>query len=182
MRRSKTLVASLTLAGVTILASSMAVAGQGGQAQAAAGITATATLVDQFGSAIGSATFFENPAGHVIVGVDIDGLAPGEHGMHIHAVGACATTGQFSSAGGHFNPTGASHGGHAGDLGNLLVNSAGKARTQFETTRFSLSAGTFSLFDADGSAIVVHADPDDGVTNPAGNSGPRVACGVITPR
>ena len=163
-----------------VIAALMLVAGAA-TGRADAGLHATATIVDQSGTAIGTATFFENPAGRVVVGVDVEGLSPGEHGMHLHTTGACiaGTSPAFASAGGHFNPTGGVHGAHAGDLGNLSVNPQGNARTQFETAQFTLSPGLSSLLDGDGSALVIHRDPDDGVSDPAGNSGPRVACGAL---
>ena len=176
MKRSRiTIHLGLLLGAALVLLATAAVT------RADAGIRASATIIDQQGNPIGTATFFENPAGHVIVGVDVDGLTPGDHGMHVHKTGACVvgTNPAFSSASSHFNPTGGLHGAHAGDLGNLAVNPQGKARTQFETTQFSLTAGALSLLDGDGSALVIHRDVDDGVTDPTGNSGPRIGCGVI---
>ena len=93
--------------------------------------------------------------------------------------------GQKLSAGGHYNPSGNLHGldnpsgPHNGDLPNLIVNEAGIGRLNATTDRVTLSPGAATLFDADGSALVVHAGPDDNVSNPAGNSGARIACGVI---
>ncbi len=144
---------------------------------------ASATLIDTSGNVIGFAKFVELNDGRVLVNIHAQGLAPGRHGIHVHAVGACAlgTTPAFISAGGHFNPTGATHGSHAGDLGNITANPAGRANMTLITDQFTLSAGTLSVFDANGSALVIHAGADDLVTDPTGNSGARVACGVIQP-
>ncbi len=159
-------------------------------------------LRDVDGQDVGLATFSETPDGEVSIGVSVEGLAPGEHGIHVHAIGVCDPTGDtpFASAGGHYNPTGAMHGGppdgaagtpaaspematpgatmgHAGDLGNILVDEAGMGELQIETDRFRLA----ELRDADGSALVIHADRDDLQTDPSGNSGGRIVCGVIAP-
>lgn len=134
-------------------------------------------LTNAAGKTVGVARFVETPSGAVHVNVRVNGLTPGVHGIHVHAVGSCAGEG-FSGAGGHHNPSGAVHGHHAGDLPNLVVNRAGRGRLSTSEAAFTLT-GAASVFDADGSALVIHAQPDDGVTDPAGNSGPRVACGVI---
>lgn len=139
--------------------------------------TAWAHLMDPAGQQIGFARFYELRGGQVFILVHATGLTPGLHGMHVHTTGACSP--DFAAAGGHFNPTGGLHGSHAGDLGNLSANAAGLATTIRFTQQFTLSAGQFSLFDADGSALVIHAGEDDLVTDPTGNSGARLACGVI---
>jgi len=121
------------------------------------------------------------------VNVHVSGLAEGLHGIHIHAIGTCTlgTNPAFSSAGGHHNPLGHTHGldsptgPHAGDLPNLVVNGAGVGHLDGKTDEATLSAGPTSVFDADGSALIIHAAEDDQVTNPTGNSGARIACGVI---
>lgn len=148
---------------------------------------ASARLVDTGGDQIGWARLVEDEAGRVHVNVQVDGLAPGRHGIHLHAVASCIGPG-FTSAGGHHNPLGAEHGlenpagAHAGDLPNLQVNVAGRGHLEAVTDRATLSSGPLSLFDHDGSAIIIHASEDDQVTNPTGNSGARVACGVIEAR
>ena len=115
--------------------------------------------------------------------VQARGLSPGEHGVHVHAVGRCDPPG-FTTAGDHFNPLArkhgleASEGPHAGDLPNLRADPGGSARYEATTDRITLSGGASTAFDADGSALVIHARPDDQRTDPSGNSGDRVICGV----
>jgi LPXTG-motif cell wall-anchored protein len=128
--------------------------------------------------------------GEVNLRVTLNGFtsaAPGEHGIHIHTVGMCEAPG-FTTAGGHFNPTTKKHGlnnpegHHTGDMPNLVLSAGGSATYQTTVAGITLDAGTAtSLFDADGSAVVIHTGPDDLMTDPAGNSGSRIACGVLTP-
>ena len=145
--------------------------------------TATAELRSSNGQPAGMATLTQMPGGVRIV-IDAKGLPPGPHGVHVHAVGKCEGP-QFTTAGAHFNPESKQHGtmnpqgAHAGDLPNLTIVTDGTGRLEAITNRITLGAGTTSLFDADGSAIVVHAGPDDLKTDPTGNSGGRIACGVV---
>lgn len=154
-----------------------------GVANAQQATSASAELRDGSGTALGTATFTQAADGIQISG-SVRGLAAGQHGWHVHAVGRCDPP-DFTSAGGHFNPTGKQHGhtnpqgAHVGDLGNLTAAADGSARLSGTAAGATLTAGSASLFDADGSALVIHAGPDDEVTDPAGNSGARVACGVI---
>lgn len=114
------------------------------------------------------------------------GLSAGEHGLHLHMIGKCETP-AFSSAGGHLNPARHLHGianpagSHLGDLPNLAIdpNGAGALSVELGGTSAELDA---ALFDADGTALVIHADPDDYKTDPTGNSGARIACGVLQRR
>jgi Cu-Zn family superoxide dismutase len=115
----------------------------------------------------------------------LTGLAPGVHGIHFHTVGRCDPPG-FASAGPHFNPTNSLHGlqnplgPHAGDLPNITVNVAGQAVVDLTTTRATFDpASPRGLVGGDGTALIVHADPDDQHTDPSGNSGARIACGVV---
>ena len=120
---------------------------------------------------------------HVIVNVAATGLAPGTHGIHLHAVGSC-TAPDFASAGAHLNPHAMQHGtanpagSHLGDLPNRVIDSravgAVSAKLRDDRTR-----AESELFDADGTAVVIHADPDDYKTDPSGNSGKRIACAVL---
>lgn len=115
--------------------------------------------------------------------VAVAGIAPGEHGFHLHMTGTC-TRPDFTSAGGHLNPLGKGHGisdsdgAHMGDLPNLSVAANGTATKAFDL-RGSRDELMPALFDADGTAVVIHADPDDGTSEPAGNAGKRVACAVL---
>lgn len=152
---------------------------------AAGDATAMATLQDAAGATVGEAMFTEVEGG-VLIQVTLTGLtveAAGEHGIHLHTTGAC--TPDFQAAGGHFNPTNAQHGmenpsgPHAGDLPNIAVDAAGNATYEATATLVTLGEGENSLLDADGSALVVHAGPDDMKTDPSGGSGDRIACGVI---
>ena len=145
---------------------------------------ASARLIGSDGKPAGVVLFHQTAKG---VQIDISGmyLQPGVHGIHIHAVGKCEQAGGFKTAGGHFDVGGHQHGKmdpkgpHTGDMENLTVNKAGFGRTTVTVTSISLSPGPTSVFDADGSSIVIHAGPDDYKTQPAGGSGDRVACGVI---
>lgn len=144
---------------------------------------ARAEMVDVEGRGLGAVILNEN-AGEVALAGALIGLPPGEHGFHIHETGACDPPG-FESAGGHLAPAGNPHGfhaaggPHAGDLSNLVAGPDSIATVEFETSLVSLHGGDAPLLDDDGSALVVHADPDDYVSQPAGNAGARIACGVI---
>ena len=151
---------------------------------AAPALHASATVVDATGATVGSIQLVEDATGRVHVNVQVAGLAPGRHGIHIHAIGACSPT--FAAAGPHYNPFGRQHGlenasgPHAGDLPNLEVNVAGMGHLDATTDRVTLSGGASTLFDADGSAFIIHANTDDQVTDATnGGSGARIACAVI---
>jgi len=151
-----------------------------------------ATLFDTAGREVGTAVASSADGKGIALDVGVAGISPGEHGIHVHAIGACdrPTTVPYSSAGGHFNPTAKEHGRlnpkgwHAGDLPNIVVDSAtGRGRMNTVVESITMQDGPTALLDADGSAIVVHANRDDERTDtgPAGpgNSGARVACGVF---
>ena len=147
-------------------------------------LSAEATLKDKDGKQVGVATFIETPEG-VRVAVTGYRLPPGGHGLHVHAVGRCEPP-EFTTAGAHFNPGNKQHGRmnpagpHAGDLPNLVVAASGEGGIDVTTKAFTLAPGPTSLLNDKGTALVVHAIPDDDKTDPTGNSGGRIACGVIT--
>jgi Cu-Zn family superoxide dismutase len=144
---------------------------------------AVAKLVDSSGAQIGLATLSDS-AGSARLGLSVAGLTPGAHGLHVHAQGAC-TPPSFASAGPHLNPDGKRHGTrnpqgpHAGDLPNLQVGANGSADTTFAVSPDLARSGPRFLLQPGGTAIVIHAGPDDETTDPSGNSGARVVCGVF---
>ena len=146
---------------------------------------ATAVIRNQAGEQIGTAQLTENDNGTVTVTVNASGLAEGNHGMHIHSSAVCDGGTGFGSAGVHYNPFEKKHGlenpdgSHAGDMPNLPVGANGTGSLTYVNPRVRLTAGVNSVFDADGSAIIIHELQDDQVTDAQGNSGPRFACGVI---
>ena len=144
---------------------------------------ATAELKNATGQPVGTARLSQLSSGVRVV-LEMRGMPPGAHGVHIHEVGKCDPP-AFTTAGGHFNPGAKKHGAlnpagpHAGDLPNVTIGPDGTGRLESMAELVSLGAGGTSIFDADGSALVVHAGLDDFQTDPAGNSGARIACGVI---
>ncbi len=147
--------------------------------------SARADIVNEHGVKIGTAQFAPSALG-IRVAVKVSHLTPGEHGIHIHTVGKCEPP-AFTSAGGHFNPTSAHHGvnnsqtphPHLGDMPNLTADKKGNAKANFLLTGVTLEDGTGSLFHSGGTSIVIHAKADDLISDPSGNSGDRIACGVI---
>jgi Cu-Zn family superoxide dismutase len=149
----------------------------------AAAQSASAPLKNADGKEVGSANLTQTPQG-VLINIAVKGLPPGEHAFHIHAVGKCEAP--FTSAGGHYNPGGKKHGllaadgAHAGDMPNLHIPQNGDLTVEVVNAAITLDKGKpNSVFDADGSALVIHADSDDYKTDPAGDAGGRIACGVI---
>ena len=148
--------------------------------------SAHADIMDAKGAKIGTAKIKAVKDG-VQISVKVTGLAAGEHGIHIHTVGKCEGP-AFTSAGGHFNPTSAHHGmnnaadphPHLGDLPNLKVGADGKGSATIVAKGVTLGEGANSLFHDGGTALVIHAKADDYMTDPSGNSGDRIACGVIS--
>ncbi len=143
--------------------------------------TATATLMPTTGStAQGTVRFVQLAGGAVEVSVDLTGVPPGVHGFHVHDKGDCGDNG--NAAGGHFNPMGTGHGApqgdphHAGDFGNVTADASGTVRETFTTRSVTVEAGASS---AVGHAVILHANPDDLTTQPTGNAGGRIACGVV---
>ncbi len=140
----------------------------------------------------GTAEFEEQTRGTmrgVMITLNVKGLKPGLHGVHLHAVGKCEPP-AFTAAGGHFDPgpagntdPDANHPFHMGDIPNIEVGQNGSGTLHAVTTRVTLSDGPLSVFDADGTAIIIHANPDQGITGPTKSGvsgGPRAACGVLT--
>jgi Cu-Zn family superoxide dismutase len=144
---------------------------------------AKADLLNAKGAPVGTATFSQKSNG-VQLDLKVSNLSPGLHGFHIHSVGKCEAP-DFKSAGPHFNPEGKQHGWdnplghHLGDLQNLDVGPDGKANIRIVVPGVTLGEGAKSLFHEGGTALVIHEKPDDGKTDPAGNAGARIACGVI---
>jgi superoxide dismutase, Cu-Zn family len=153
-------------------------------APALAADQASAVLKNAQGTEVGRATLTTTPSG-VLISLDLTAIPAGEHAFHIHAVGKCEPP-KFESAGPHFNPDATKHGlmnpegPHAGDMPNLHVPEGGKLQIEVLNPTVTLSAES-ALLDEDGSAVVIHAGADDYKTDPAGNAGDRIACGVITP-
>ncbi|WP_202389212.1 superoxide dismutase family protein [Qipengyuania oceanensis] len=143
---------------------------------------ASANLYSSAGLPIGTAQVLTR-SNAVYLTVAATGLEPGEHGFHLHTTGTC-TAPDFKSAGGHLNPLGKQHGSlnpdgkHVGDLANLAVGASRSASRTYELTGSPAQIAEW-LFDADGTAVVIHAGPDDYRTDPAGDAGSRVACGVL---
>lgn len=160
------------------LSSTMAIAA------APAGKNAKATLVTADGKTVGEAHFSAARDG-VAVHVMASGLTPGVHGIHLHAVGSCKAP-DFTSAGSHWNPMKKMHGlespqgAHLGDIPNLDVKADGTGMLNAFIKGAKLDSGETGLFDSDGTALVIHAGPDDNKTDPSGNSGGRIACGAVT--
>jgi Cu-Zn family superoxide dismutase len=146
-------------------------------------LRATAQLQPTKGSKTFGEATFEQVNGKVRVVVFVQGLKPGqEHGLHIHEAGDCSS-GDGMSAKGHFNPFNKPHGHagsaerHAGDLPSLTANNAGRANISIDLDQITVAPGPASII---GRGLIVHADPDDYKTQPTGNAGARIACGVIT--
>lgn len=166
------------VAGVVLMSSGLVASAAGPKA-------AHADLVNAQGTKVGTAKI-SSAANGVKVSIKVSQLTPGEHGIHIHNVGKCDGP-AFTTAGGHFNPTSAHHGvknaqephPHLGDLENLKVGENGKASATFLISGATLGEGQNSLFHDGGTALVIHAKADDLTSDPSGNSGDRIVCGVI---
>jgi len=146
-------------------------------------LVAQAQLKDQKGGHVGTAELMETRGG-LLIKLALQSIKSGQHAVHLHEVGKCDPP--FTTAGAHFNPDHHKHGmlvgeGHAGDLPNLHIPDSGQLEVEFATKKVTLEQGKpNSVLDQDGSSVVIHATADDYQSDPAGDSGDRIACGVIT--
>ncbi|UCV20568.1 superoxide dismutase family protein [Ferribacterium limneticum] len=166
-----------------IALSALSIAVLSGCATSMSGPSASAELLARSGSMVSGTVNFSETDGRLRIEAKVAGLTPGEHGFHVHEAGDCSAP-DASSAKGHFNPMSKAHGHHAseehhgGDMPNLIASAQGEAKYTAELRGLTLSGPTGVV----GRSVVIHADPDDYKSQPAGNSGKRIACGVIAAR
>jgi Cu-Zn family superoxide dismutase len=173
------------VAGASVLASALVLASAGHpDLDQTHGATATAELRNPQGRGVGQVELRDAEAG-ILLHVRLTGVPPGAHALHLHETGRCDPP-SFESAGGHFNPTGARHGflsaggPHAGDLPNVHVPESGRIEVELLAADASLADNEPALLDADGAAVLVHERADDHRSEPAGDAGSRIACGVVS--
>lgn len=146
--------------------------------------TATANMIDAEGARIGTVTFTETASGQTIVMVEVANLPAGTLGFHVHEVGVCDIEDGFESAGGHYagdreHGVRVEGGPHPGDFPNVHVGEDGVLKVEFFSPFLTINEGDYPLMDADGSSVIIHSGPDDYQSQPAGNAGDRIACGVV---
>ncbi len=146
--------------------------------------SASANMIDRDEQSVGTVTFNQTRPGFVHVIAELTGLEPGPHGFHVHETGQCDIGEGFKTAGGHLagdkdHGVAAENGPHPGDFPNINVGQNGVLRIEFFTDRLGFEAEGAALMDDDGSAVIIHADADDYSSQPSGNAGDRIACGVI---
>ena len=175
---------------IWIIVSLLIVAGMGYLYQTIpqAGEIRTVNMIDNNGDVMGTVRLSETGGG-VLLDLDIKGLTPnGEHAIHVHETGKCTPLDSFKDSGGHYNPTEHKHGlkhpegSHAGDMPNLKPDAKGVIKTGFVNTKLTLGESSdkrSTVFDEDGSAIIIHAGADDHMSQPSGAAGARISCGII---
>ena len=172
-------------AAIALSLGAMTLAPQAAMAQAETLPTATANVQNADGEDVGTVIFTATPSGMTHVAIELEGLPSGSHGFHVHETGVCDAADGFKSAGGHYagdkkHGILVEGGPHPGDFPNIHVAADGVVVVQYFTDQLSVgSEGENPLADEDGSAVIVHSGPDDYESQPAGNAGDRIACGVI---
>ena len=146
--------------------------------------TAFAAMKGVDGKELGTVSFAQTKSGMLRIVVEMTGIPPGQHGFHVHEKGACDPASKFATAGAHYSggkEHGVEHQGgpHAGDLPNINVGQDGILKAEFFTGTLSISNGENPLMDADGSSVIIHAGADDHTTQPGGDAGDRIACGLV---
>ena len=165
---------TLSLVTVTLVAGTLSLAAQG---------MAHVELKDADGKSVGTAMIMEAKGGGVTIAIDFKGLPPGEHALHFHQTAKCEAP--FATAGGHFNPDMKKHGTenpegpHAGDMANFTVAASGGAKATITNTKVTMGMAANSIYANGGTALMIHAAADDMKSDPAGNAGARIACGVV---